>query len=347
MPFFKRKQPSAADLQWAADRKAALYDTDALERIAAGVVDRGHLDQEMVQGYINAARQDCYANTLTLLSAQLNQGTLYRQMSRYRAVTGFTERLRVGGMELGMSSFAGIALAGLGIWSTGWPWWLPCLLGAGFAALVYMVFQIRDAYRRCFARAMVIERASFCFPDEATSLLRTNLPRLAAYNRPELWNGPNARNGVFDPESFLVYQTGAAEPIWELDDQGALPDLVGDAWDPNDQREDAPTEEEQEQYNQYCLREVACEIKWGRPAIELTHPSMIFDLPADFHRAHTAVMKDRRSWHRRLQQAGLALRLARLQNEGVLDGNWQLIVFIACVILGLLVLMLGGGGTAV
>ena len=351
MRLFKKRELTPEQQKFLADKRDALYDTDALERIAGSIVDRGHLSEEMVQGYINAARADCYANTLSLINAQFNQGTLSRQMARYRAVTGFTERLRVGVTELGISLFGGGAIGGLGIWSTEWHWLIPTLIGGGCAFAFYTVFQVRDAYRRCFARALVIERASFCYPDQPTALLRTNLPRLAAYNRPELWNGPNARNGVFDKESFLVYQTGMAEAQWQLTPSGHFPDLVGTPEYVTEQNDDGdeveavdsdgnPIIANQDELDE-CQRPVACKVVWGKPALELTHPRMIYDLAADTHRAHTTVMKARRGWHRRLQQAGNSLRQAQLQSDSLLDGNWQLLCFLGCVIVGLLVMMLG------
>lgn len=315
----QRESDKARRDAWNALKHAALDDVGALTEIRERVVDHDHLSEAAVQNYIDAAKADNFANTTTLVSAMLNLPTLNRQAARYNAVAGFVQRVKVGFTEIGLSIGVAVLLIVMGWWSSGWPWWGYTPPSLALGALCYLTLQQRDKYYRVYARALVLERSSFTRPEQPTGVMRVFIPRLCGYNRPEVWRGPNAHNGVFDKPAFMVFQSGFPTPVWL---NNKVPNLIDD--------EGAEVEDG------------TIGVVWAKRNDEFRNPQEVYDLPADPYTARTEVMKARRGWHRRLQMAGANLRKAEKRQDNKWLENWQLIAMAGGFGGGLLVMMMSG-----
>ena len=269
------------------------------------------VDEELVNQLVEEAKADYSENLLEPIWALTHPKAVKRHRARFGRVMGTMARWKSGGKDLLLLGgvFGGVFGAlhfnqefGLG---------MDLFFTIAFTALLRLFVVSWAGYQEVFRKVYAVERRDFTDPGYVTGVVRTFLPSLCYYNRPEVWRGDDGNNGIRNPKSFVVLACGQDEITWH---ENFDPD--SDVW---------------------------CGVKPGPMIVNFRSPVDYYDLPPDTFTTDGISMAHRRAWCRDLQRKGEAFADWEKEAAGALDGKWGWIAGGAMLIAGVFIIVIAYG----
>ena len=269
------------------------------------------VDEGLVNQLVEEAKADYSENLLEPIWALTHPRAVKRHRARFGRVMGTMARWKSGGKDflLQCAVFGGVFGAlhfnrefGLG---------MDLFFTIAFTMLLRLFVVSWAGYQEVFRKVYAVERRDFTDPGYVTGVVRTFLPSLCYYNRPEVWRGDDGNNGIRNPKSFVVLACGQDEITWHDD-----PDPDSDVW---------------------------CDVKPGPMIVNFRSPQDYYDLPPDTFTTDGISMAHRRAWCRDLQRKGEAFGAWEKGAAGALDGKWGWIAGGAMLIAGVFIIVIAYG----
>lgn len=251
------------------------------------------MDEEMVHRLVEEAKADYGENLLEPIRAFASPVAVMRHRRRCIKVMGDVAQLANNGKATLLAiSVTGVIFAGL-LYSPVYPWYVDLVFSLIFGAACTFLLLVHGGYRLAFTKVYALERRDFTDPSFVTGWVRVFLTSLAYYYRPDVWRGNDGKNGVTNPDSFVVLSCGLDEIEWTYDPDN--PDWDADEW---------------------------CTVTPGPRIQDFRSPLDYYDLPADKFTTDAVAHKHRRAWCRDILRNGGAYGVWERGSEGFLDGKW-------------------------
>ena len=185
----------------------------------------GELTEERTQALIMDSRADWRDTMLSPFWGFYHGGNpfrsknaLNRHYQRHMQVAGVVARVR--GLGKRLLFIGGVAaLAGLAGWYLSqhtFPWVVWSVMGLA-VFLLWGFSGVPGKYHAAFALVYTLERADYTDLSQVTNYVQCYLPRLALYDKKDIWRGNDLQDSWTDRGAVAVLQTGVDEIVPNAD----------------------------------------------------------------------------------------------------------------------------------